>query len=258
MEHDAKYYDQKWNQIIPKMPVGGQYRFDLRKFGYDIAIDTIPEGSKVFDYACGLGYIDQLLKTKGCEVSGCDFSPVAVDYCKEKTGGDFRTTGDFFGGPYDVILAAYFLEHIKEPQKWVEEALKFAPRVICHLPRNFSHHGEHIDMGWNNWGHFKQVFKDFEFMRLDTKEGTEFDTMKDEDIKYRPRLGQFAHPIVEFREKGANMHINAREENNATQKKEEKKVIKEVKEKKKVAKKGKKSIKLTEEVVEITKEDNAS
>jgi hypothetical protein len=200
MEHDAEYYSKKWTEVIKGMPVGGQYRFDIRKHGYKLAIDEIPEGSKVFDYACGLGVIDQMLIEKDCVVSGCDFSPVAVEYCKKETGGDFRTTGDIFG-KHDVVIAAYFLEHIVDPDKWVEMALEHAPRVICHLPRNFSHHGEHIDMGWTSWSNFKEVFNEFDFIRLDTHDKNDIDTMDDAKIKY-PKIGQFAHPIIEFRKKG--------------------------------------------------------
>jgi len=200
MEHDASYYDSKWIKTIKGMPTGGEYRFDIRKHGYKLACDAIPDGSKVFDYACGLGVIDQMLIEKDCEVSGNDFSPVAVEYCKKETGGDFRVTPDIWG-TYDVVIAAYFLEHIVDPDQWVEMALKHAPRVICHLPRNFSHHGEHIDMGWKSWPDFKLVFKDYDFIRLDTHDEKNIDTMADVDIKY-PKIGQFAHPIIEFRKKG--------------------------------------------------------
>ena len=211
MEHDANYYDAKWNEVIKYLPTGGEYRFDLRKHGYQLAVDTIPEGSKAFDYACGLGIIDKMLIDKGCDVAGCDFSPVAVKYCKDSTGGDFRVTGDIFG-QHDVIVAAYFLEHIVNPDLWVEQALNHATRIICHLPRNFRKQGEHIDMGWGNWAEFKQVFKDFDFIRLDCIDEKNIDTMDDKDIKYRAGLGQFAHPIIEFRKKGEFMNPTLREE----------------------------------------------
>jgi hypothetical protein len=217
MEHDASYYDRKWIETIKGMPVGGQYRFDIRKHGYKLACDAIPEGSKVFDYACGLGVIDQMLIEKDCVVSGCDFSPVAVDYCKKETGGDFRVTGEIFG-KHDVVIAAYFLEHIKDAWEWVEMALEHAPRVICHLPRNFSHHGEHIDMSWSSWPDFIEKFKQFDFIRLDTHDEKQIDTMNDNDIKY-PKIGQFAHPIIEFRKKGG---FDASKENKTISKREDK------------------------------------
>lgn len=91
-----------------------------------------------------------------------------------------------------------------DPDKWIEKALEHAPRVICHLPRNFSHHGEHIDMGWDSWAHFEKVFAAFDFKRIDIIEGAKFDTNLDADLLYPKGIGQFAHPIVEFGIKGQN------------------------------------------------------
>lgn len=235
MEHDANYYDQKWVKVIKNMPVGGDYRFDLRKHGYKLINDTIPKNNKVFDYACGLGVIGQMLEDKGVVVDGCDFSPVAVDYCNDAiTLGEFKVTGDIWG-KYDVVIASYFLEHIPEPWEWVEMALNHAPRVICSLPRNFRHVGEHIDMAWNNWEHFKEVFKDFDFIRLDTIDKNNIDTMADSDIKYPRGIGQFAHPIIEFRKKGMFQGDNGIDENGEPIKavKREEKKAKVVKPKKK-------------------------
>ena len=44
------------------------------------------------------------------------------------------------------------------------------------------------------------MFKDFNFKRLDVKDGAQFETMNDKDLLY-PGIGQFAHPIVEFTSK---------------------------------------------------------
>lgn len=237
MEHDSKYYDQKWQKVIANMPVGGEYRFDLRKYGYQLIVDTIPDRAKVFDYACGLGVIGQMMEDKGCTIDGCDFSPVAVNYCNENIAlGNFMVTGEI-GDKYDVVIASYFLEHIKDPDQWVKMALEHAPRVICSLPRNFRHVGEHIDMGWSNWVHFKEVFKEFDFIRLDTVNENNIDTMDDIDLKYHNGLGQFAHPIIEFRKKGMFLGDNETDEHGKPLKAVKREKAKEAKPKKKKAKK---------------------
>ena len=162
MEHDNKYYDEKWKPVIAKLPQGGDYRFDLRQSGYNILKDAIKNEAKVFDYACGLGIIDiQLVKEKRCEVSGCDWSKVATDYISSQIKGDFRNTDKFFGGKYDAVIAIYFLEHIKDPVSWLNEAMKVTDVVICALPNNFRKVGEHIDMAWRSWEEFNTLFKNY-------------------------------------------------------------------------------------------------
>ena len=54
MENDANYFNKKWTDVIRRLPNGGNYRFDLRKHGYQIICDYIGNGAKVFDYACEL------------------------------------------------------------------------------------------------------------------------------------------------------------------------------------------------------------
>jgi len=186
--YDDKYFDAKWNKIIPFLPKGGDYRYDLRSYGYQIIIDHIGPNKRVFDFACGLSIIGTKLARNGCFVSGCDISPVAVQWCKEKVSSDYRIGEDVFGGPYDYVVATYFLEHIPDPVFWIKKALRVAPAIICSLPNNFSRTGEHSLMAWNSWETFNKLFNCFEVERID-------------DGKYPPKLcGAYKHPTIEFRE----------------------------------------------------------
>jgi hypothetical protein len=244
MENDAEFYNDKWARVIRALPTGGQYRFDLRQHGYNQIVDAIPAGSRVFDYACGLGIIDKNLEDKGCKVSGCDFSSVAIDYVNSQCTGTYRVTDEIFGGPYDYIIAIYVLEHLKDPISWVKGCLQKADTVICAIPRDFRHAGEHVDMAWNNWEHFYELFSGFNVEKID---------------KYGKNMGAFNHPIIKFT-KGKDMHISLREECNAADE-AKKKVVqpkKKVVEKKKVTtvkKRGRKKIEITEDVTESTQLD---
>lgn len=200
MTYDSKYYDEKWIPIIKQMPKGGDYRFDLREHGYKIITDMIPNGSNVFDYACGLCYIGKMLKEKGCSVSGCDFSQIAIDYAKSQLGGNFYI-GDEIKGKYDFITAIYFLEHIKDPVSFVNMALFHADTLICALPNNFKKTGEHIDMAWDSQESFDKLFSEFDVKRID--EG-----------KYPSILiGAFKHPIWVFKSKNANKEEVTQDQN---------------------------------------------
>ena len=188
MEQTPEYYDDRWTNTIKQMPIGGDYRFDQRKGGYKIIADYIGQNKRVFDYACGLGVMLQMLKWENeCDVAGCDFSEVAINYVHKNVNGDFRTGGGFWG-TWDYVIACQFIEHIKEPVKWINEALEHAPAVICSIPNNFSRHGDHIDMQWGNWDEFNELFKDFEVERID--EGLYTSTAK-----------AWQHPTFVFRSK---------------------------------------------------------
>ena len=137
-----EHFNKKWQGVIANLPQGGDYRFDLRSHGQNILKAEVEEGSEVFDYACGLARIStELEREKKCKIAGNDFSSVAIEFLKDTSNGDFRETGDIFGGPYDVIIASHFLEHIKEPVKWVENMFQHTSKILIILPR--------ICQGWN-------------------------------------------------------------------------------------------------------------
>jgi hypothetical protein len=191
MNYDENYFDEKWQNVIKHLPIGGNYRFDLRQYGYDIIKDYIKPNTSVFDFACGLGIIDiQLEKEKGCGVGGCDFSEVAIKYVESQCeDGHFKQTDKIFGGKFDYVIAIYYIEHIKNPVEWLDEMFEHTDKVICAIPNNFNRTGEHIDMQWKSWDSFYELFSKFKVTRLDTG-------------KYPDRLvGAFKHPIFLYEKK---------------------------------------------------------
>ena len=227
MSYTDDYYNKFWEGIIKLLPKGGSYRFDYRQAGFDIIKDVIPNGSKVFDYACGLGHIGiQLAKEKACKVSGCDWSSVAVDYVNKQVGSDTYKVTDKIEGKYDYIIASQYLEHLKDPKSFVKECLAKTKHLIVAIPNNFRRTGEHIDMAWTSWAEFNDMFQEWELERID---------------KYTSTPQAWQHPIFIIKEKNT-MHPSYRDEN---------KKVEVKKEKKKVAKKKRKKVVTTEEVVEV-------
>ena len=229
MMYSSEHYDKFWSGIIKSMPQGGSYRFDQRNEGYNIIRDVIEPKSKVFDYACGLGIISiKLDNEKDCDVYGCDWSKVAVDYANENTEGKFKVTDEIFGDKYDYIIISHFLEHIENPADFVEQAFEHTKNVIVSLPNNFRHMGEHVNMQWSNWKEFETLFGKWDITRID--EG-----------KYTGKTGTaWQHPIFIFKEK--TMHPSYLDSSTG-EKVEPKKVIKVKNEKIVVKKKGSKKVK---------------
>ena len=192
--YNAEYFDKKWIKVITNMPEGGDYRYDLRQHGYDAIKNLIPDGSSVFDFACGLGVIDiQLAKEKNCKVAGCDWSKVAIDWTNGKVKGDFRQTGYIFGNKYDFIIAVYFLEHIDNPVEWLDNCFAHTDTVICALPNNFRKCGEHSLMQWESWSEFKHIFCKYDI-----------EILKDNDIYPSGLVGAYKHPLAIFKQKASN------------------------------------------------------
>ena len=239
MMYKADHYDVFWSNIIKQLPKGGSYNFSQRAEGYRKILDLVPHGSKTFDYACGLGMVSiKLAKEKGCDVSGTDFSKVAIEYVKKQSGGNFNTSGEVFGENYDYIILSHFLEHITNPVEFMKDLYKKGKNVIVALPNNFRHIGEHVNMQWNNWKEFDELFKDFDYERVDNGYTTK-------------THHAWHHPIFLF--KGdTTMHPSYLDSSTGEKKATVKKVVK------KVAKKGKKKIVEVIETETVSKTDAES
>ena len=128
-------FDRKFDVLPPE----GNY--DV-KLGYSsshtAAIDAARAGNRLLDIGCGQGYVARELAAKGCHVTGMD--QYIPDRLPENDGIDFiRWNLDRAEFPvnvsgFDQIMMLDIIEHLKEPEKFMDE-LRFAagckrPEVI--------------------------------------------------------------------------------------------------------------------------------
>ncbi len=145
---------EEWDNFW-KNPIYG-YSFKERQYSYEIVKSLIPEGSSIFDYACGFAKISlQLEKEKECKIAGCDISQVAI----KKVNHPNFYVGTKIKGKYDYLIISHFLEHIKNPDAFVEECKKHAKEIIILVPNNFRKKGEHKLMAWSSFDEFEQIIK---------------------------------------------------------------------------------------------------
>jgi len=125
-------FDRKFDVLPP------QENYDL-KLGYEsshtAAIDAARAGNHLLDIGCGQGYVARELAAKGCHVTGMD------QYVPERTaanaGIDFirwnldRPEFPVNVSGFDQIMMLDIIEHLKEPEKFMDE-LRFA--AICKRP----------------------------------------------------------------------------------------------------------------------------
>jgi glycosyltransferase involved in cell wall biosynthesis len=125
-------FDRKFDVLPP------EENYDL-KLGYasshTAAIDAARAGNRLLDIGCGQGYVARELAAKGCQVTGMDqYIPAASP---ENTGIDFirwnldRTEFPVNVSTFDQIMMLDIIEHLKEPEKFMDE-LRFA--AICKRP----------------------------------------------------------------------------------------------------------------------------
>jgi glycosyltransferase involved in cell wall biosynthesis len=124
-------FDRKFDVLPP------EENYDL-KLGYasshTAAIEAARPGSHLLDIGCGQGYVARELAAKGCQVTGMD------QYLPEtpaQAGIDFirwnldRPEFPVNVSGFDQIMMLDIIEHLKEPEKFMDE-LRFA--AICKRP----------------------------------------------------------------------------------------------------------------------------
>jgi len=123
-------FDRKFDVLPP------EENYDL-KLGYasshTAAIEAARAGNRVLDVGCGQGYVAREMVAKGCHVTGMDqYAPDA-----SATGIDFirwnldRPEFPVNVSGFDQIMMLDIIEHLKEPEKFMDE-LRFA--AICKRP----------------------------------------------------------------------------------------------------------------------------
>lgn len=101
---------------------------------YGLAALTIPEGSRVLDIACGVGYGSWLMAHAGLDVTGVDISQEAIDYANEHYKGPtyLCQKAEETKGNWDAIVTFETLEHVRDPE--VVLANVRAPLLIASVP----------------------------------------------------------------------------------------------------------------------------
>lgn len=119
---------------------------------HSILMRLIPARSRVLELGCATGYLSGYMEQAlGCRVTGLEYDAdsvaIARTRCQEVHQADLDAEDALHpaqaSGPYDVLLAAAVLEHLKYPQRLLHDAkalLKPDARVIVSLP-NIAHWG---------------------------------------------------------------------------------------------------------------------
>jgi methionine biosynthesis protein MetW len=113
---------------------------------HSILMSLIPPGSRVLELGCASGYLSGYMEHGlGCRVTGLDIDPaatvIAATRCSEVYTVDLDAPEALDvaqkSAPYDILLAAAVLEHLKYPERLLRRVgglLTPGARVIVSLP----------------------------------------------------------------------------------------------------------------------------
>jgi methionine biosynthesis protein MetW len=117
---------------------------------HSLLMRLIPPSSRVLELGCATGYLSGYMEQAlGCRVTGMELDPaaaaLAAERCAEVYTADLDAPDALVparaSAPYDVLLAAAVLEHLKDPARLLQNArslLKPNALVIVSLP-NIAH-----------------------------------------------------------------------------------------------------------------------
>jgi len=107
---------------------------------YEFAARSIPAGSRVIDFACGVGYGTRIVADAGNEVSGFDIDAEAIAYAREH----YTAAGVVFAqrngnapadmGEADAAICFETIEHLEDPRLLLKALHKSAPMLIASVP----------------------------------------------------------------------------------------------------------------------------
>lgn len=94
---------------------------------HGLLFQMIEAGSRVLELGCAGGHMTRHLVAKGCQVVGVELDPLAAEHANQFADrvlvGDVEAldlAGTLEHGSFDVILAGDVLEHLKDPQTFLQ------------------------------------------------------------------------------------------------------------------------------------------
>lgn len=128
-EHNGGFYDLEYYLSLEYRCLSGAHFGYVKNFIKTIkALDL--KGKRVLDVGCGSGFFTQKIAESGARVVGCDYSPWAVQFARERYPGlkivqNSAYEIDKLGiKNLDFIFALEVIEHMSRPEIFLEKALK--------------------------------------------------------------------------------------------------------------------------------------
>lgn len=131
--------DAGYNYYLYLAKASKQLRNPLKDFGNFSAVfwgvvkalkdEKIEKGARVLEIGSGLGYLTHAFNKEGYVCEGLEYSDTAVDFAKKffnekHTRGTIENISETHKEKYDVVVATEVIEHVINPNAFVENILK--------------------------------------------------------------------------------------------------------------------------------------
>ncbi len=158
-------------------PAGdNNHHYDL-KLGYasshTYALDRVPNGARVLDIGAGPGGMARELVAKGCSVTVMDQHPPAEPAPAEigVLEQDLEAGISFDATRYDVLLLLDVIEHLKQPERFLEriqDNLDHSPKTLIFTTGNVSFVAQRVMLLFGQFNYGKAGILDLTHTRLFT------------------------------------------------------------------------------------------
>ena len=115
------------------------YQCHLARYNYALGY---ARAKKVLDASCGSGYGVDLMYDVSKEVLGVDVSVEAVEYAKKRYRGKFEVVDldkDFPDGKFDLVVSFETIEHLDNPDFFLENVKKNSKKFLFSIPISTLH-----------------------------------------------------------------------------------------------------------------------
>ena len=129
VEQNSEFYDLEYYLSLEYRCLSGAHSGYIKNFLKNIKTLNL-KGKRVLDVGCGGGFFTQKIAESGGKVLGCDYSPWAVKFARERypdlkivqhSGYEIDKLGI---NNLDFIFALEVVEHMSRPEIFFEKALK--------------------------------------------------------------------------------------------------------------------------------------
>ena len=107
---------------------------------YDFVAEQLPNGCRVIDFACGVGYGTRIIADAGNVALGYDIDADAISYARRYYGTDsaifFQADGNkpAILGEFDAAVCFETIEHIEDPRPLLKALHACAPVLYASVP----------------------------------------------------------------------------------------------------------------------------
>jgi len=125
-------------RCVPEHMSGQIKTYQHHMARYNFAL-MYARNKRVLDAACGSGFGTNLLYDVASLICGVDISKEAYAYAQERYNGTFVVCDlnkYIPAGPFDIVISFETIEHLDDPNKFIENVIKVSNAFLFSIPIN--------------------------------------------------------------------------------------------------------------------------